>query len=208
MPDSSDKALIATRATLINRLKDWEDQAGWQDFFDTYWRLIFSIATKAGLTREEAQDIVQETTLSVAKHMPTFRYDPSLGSFKSWLFNVTRCRIVDHIRRRSRLHIVHDETAEGETQAVNRIADPAVVDWATFWEDEWEKNVVKVAVERVKRQVDPQKFQVFDFYINKGWEPKKVADSFGIAISQVYLIKHRITEMIKAEVERIGNETK
>jgi hypothetical protein len=29
--------LIPTRRTLLTRLKDWGDQGGWQEFFDTYW---------------------------------------------------------------------------------------------------------------------------------------------------------------------------
>jgi len=58
--------LIPTRATLIQRLKNWQDQASWQDFFDTYWKLIFTVAIQAGLTEVEAQDVVQETMFSVA----------------------------------------------------------------------------------------------------------------------------------------------
>ena len=60
------EATIATRASLLVRLKDREDQASWQEFFDTYWRLIYSVATKAGLNDAEAQDVVQETVISVA----------------------------------------------------------------------------------------------------------------------------------------------
>src|SRR5882672_375357 len=62
--------LIPTRATLIQRLKNWRDQSSWQDFFDTYWHLIYGVAVKRGLTQSEAQDVVQETMISVAKHMP------------------------------------------------------------------------------------------------------------------------------------------
>ena len=28
---------IATRASLLNRLKDHEDRASWQEFFEAYW---------------------------------------------------------------------------------------------------------------------------------------------------------------------------
>ena len=45
--------LIPTRATLISRLKDWRDESSWQDFFNTYWRLIYGIAIQGGLTPEE-----------------------------------------------------------------------------------------------------------------------------------------------------------
>ena len=58
----------------------------------------------------------------------------------------------------------------------------------------------------MKRSLDPQKYQIFDFYVNKQWNADKVAKNFGIPIEQVYLAKHRITEMIKEEVERLKRE--
>src|SRR6266498_5508962 len=99
MPHHSDE-LIPTRASLINRLKDWQDQSSWQEFFDTYWKLIYGVARKTGLTDAEAQDVVQETMVSVAKHMPGFQYDPAIGSFKAWLLNMTRWRIIGQFRKR------------------------------------------------------------------------------------------------------------
>lgn len=200
--------LIATRATLIHRLKDWQDQTGWQDFFDTYSRLIFTLAVKSGLTIEEARDVVQETTLAVAKQMPTFQYDPSIGSFKSWLLTMTRWRILDYIRKKNQSPLaVQEEVPEGETEAINKIADPASLNLNAMWEAEWDGNLLNVAVDKVKRQVAPEKFQVFDFYVNKGWSPEDVASCFGVEISQVYLIKHRIAEMIRAEIRRLGQES-
>ncbi|HEY3913650.1 MAG TPA: sigma factor, partial [Verrucomicrobiae bacterium] len=65
--------LIPTRATLLERMKDWGDQDCYQEFFDTYWRLIYGVARKGGLSDAEAQDVVQETMVSVAKQMPTFK---------------------------------------------------------------------------------------------------------------------------------------
>src|ERR1044071_8154758 len=92
--------LIPTRTTLIHRLKNWQDQSSWQDFFDTYWKLLFDVALKSGLSEVEAQDVVQETMISVAKHMPKFKYDPAIGTLKAWLLNMTRWRIADQIRKR------------------------------------------------------------------------------------------------------------
>src|SRR5882757_6413 len=92
--------LLQTRVTLLNRLKDWGDHSSWQEFFDRYWKLIYGVARKAGLGEAEAQDVVQETLFSVAKHIPGFKYDPALGSFKGWLLNMTRWRIIDQIRKR------------------------------------------------------------------------------------------------------------
>ena len=73
---------IPTRNSLLARLKNWEDAESWIDFFNTYWRLIYGVAKRSGLTDSEAHDVVQETLLEIAKKMPGFRYDPAIGSFK------------------------------------------------------------------------------------------------------------------------------
>jgi RNA polymerase sigma factor (sigma-70 family) len=197
--------LIPTRTTLIHRLKNWQDQTSWQDFFDTYWKLIYDVALKGGLTDTEAQDVVQETIISVAKHMPTFNYDPTIGSFKAWLLNMTRWRITDQFRKRGPVAAYSscpEETATG-TRTMDRLIDPASRDLDALWETEWEKNLLHAAIAKVKRRLDPQKYQIFDFYVNKEWPPEKVAETFNVPVAQVYLAKHRVTEMIKDEVRRL-----
>src|SRR6185437_7342057 len=202
------KELIPTRATLIQRLKDWQDQPSWQEFFDTYWKLIYGVAIKGGLNETEAQDVVQETMISAAKHMPTFQYDPGIGSFKAWLLNMTRWRIIDHIRKRQMQpsYLSASEDSVGGTGTVNRVADPASQNLEALWDAEWEKNRVEAGLGESKRQAGPLKYQMFDFYVNKEWAPEKVAETFHVPVDQVYLIKHRITAMIKAEVKRIEIE--
>jgi RNA polymerase sigma factor (sigma-70 family) len=198
--------LIPTRATLIQRLKNWQDQSSWQDFFDTYWKLIYGVALKGGLTAAEAQDVVQETMIAVAKHMPTFEYDPAIGSFKTWLLNMTRWRITDQLRKRGPAFAtsqpVPEDTATG-TRTVEKVMDPASPDLDALWNAEWEKNLLDAALAKVKRRLDPQKYQIFDLYVNKEWPPEKVAATFGISVDQVYLAKHRTTEMIKEEVKKM-----
>src|SRR3989440_3803407 len=105
--------LLATRRSLVDRLANWDDQRRWQDFFDTYWKLIYGVARKSGLTDTEAQEVVQETMISVAKHMPTFTYDPAVGSFRGWLLQMTHWRIRDQQRKRAKAaarHAPPDET--------------------------------------------------------------------------------------------------
>jgi len=87
--------LLPTHWTLIERLKNWDDQESWRQFFDTYWKLIYGVAIKSGLTHPEAQDVVQETVMSVCKSMHNFKADPAHGSFKAWLLNLTRWRITE-----------------------------------------------------------------------------------------------------------------
>ena len=208
MPPNHDE-LIPTRATLIARLKNWQDQSSWQQFFDTYWRLIYGVARKAGLTEVEAQDVVQETMIAAAKHLPAFKYDPAIGSFKAWLLNMTRWRITDQFRKRGPLTPHHarertDDTTQ-RTDTVAAVADPAGFCLLQTWEDEWRTNLVEAAISNVRRKIDPQKYQIFDLYVNKGWTPEKVAQTLRISTNQVYVAKHRVTQLLKEEVARLEN---
>ena len=207
MSDSPDK-FIPTRASLLSRLKDWDDQESWRDFFNTYWKLIYGVARKSGLSDAEAQDVVQEAVLSVAKKMNDFKYDPAVGSFKGWLLLVTRRRIADQFRRRARQPAVHEphpgDTAR--TATIERVADPGGLNLDATWDAEWEKNLMDAALDRVKKQVNPRQYQIFDLYVIKDWPATKVAKTLGVSITQVYLAKHRIGSLVKQELKRL--ETK
>jgi len=147
--------------------------------------------------------------ISVAKHMPYFKYDPAIGSFKTWLLNMTRWRITDQLRKRGPFAPCpssFDDPATGGTRAVDKVVDPMSRDLDALWDAEWEKNLLNAAIAKVKRRLDPQKFQIFDLYVNKEWTPEKVAATFGISVDQVYLAKHRTTELIREEVERLKKE--
>ena len=100
--DPQYKEFQRTRKSLIERLNDWEDQKSWDDFYRTYWRLIYSVAIKSGLKNEEAFDAVQETVIAIAKQQKEGKYDPKQGSFKAWLMNLTRWRIADQFRKRKK----------------------------------------------------------------------------------------------------------
>jgi RNA polymerase sigma-70 factor (ECF subfamily) len=199
--------LIPTRATLLHRLKNWQDNPSWQDFFDTYWKLIYDIATKAGLNVDEAKDVVQETMISVAKQMPDFEYDRA-GSFKTWLFKLTRWRIADQLRKRqgSSADDLADDI-DADTKLKDKIEDPTSESLNALWDAEWEKHLLDAAMEKVKRRIDPEKYQIFDFYVNKEWPPAKIAESFNIPVSQVYLAKHRVSEMIAEEIKKLEMKT-
>ena len=100
--DPKYKEFQRTRKSLIERLNDWEDQKSWDDFYRTYWRLIYGVAIKSGLKNEEAFDAVQETVIAIAKQQKEGKYDPNQGSFKAWLMNLTRWRIADQFRKRKK----------------------------------------------------------------------------------------------------------
>jgi RNA polymerase sigma factor (sigma-70 family) len=193
---------IPTRWSLLSRLKNLEDQDSWQVFFNTYWRLIYSVALKAGLSGDAAQDVVQETVLTVSRNLPRFRTDPSAGSFKGWLMNITRWRIADQYRRahRGQVALVSATDDTSSTPLIERIADPAAPEWQAIWDEEWEKNRLETAIEAVKKQVTARQYQIFDLYVLKQWPVGEVARALHVSAGQVYLAKHRISRLIKKQI--------
>lgn len=200
---------IPTRQSLLGRLANWSDQESWRVFFDTYWKLIYGAATRAGLTDAESQDVVQETVISVLKGMPNFKYDSTKGSFKGWLLRLTSWRITDQLRKRQRR--IRDQEHAGDTSTgtitIEQVADPVGLKLEATWDEEWEKNLLDAAVERVKKKVDPEHYQVFDLYAIKQWPVTKVAKTMRVNSGKVYLIKHRISRLIKKEVVYLRAET-
>lgn len=190
---------IPTRYSLLSRLQDRDDQGSWKEFFDIYWRLIYSTAIKSGLSDAEAQDVVQETVICVAKDIEKFKRDRSLGSFKGWLRNITRWRIADQLRKRApEASLASDSKVEADI--------PTDPDVERIWEDEWQSNLMEAAIERIKKNVKEEHYQIFDLNVLRQWPAGKVAQTLGINIAQVYLAKHRILSLIKKEVRMLEKQ--
>jgi len=197
-----------TRKSLIARLDNWEDQKTWDEFYQTYWRLIYSVALKSGLRNEEAFDAVQETILSIAKQSKKKLYDPEQGSFKTWLMNMTRWRINDQFRKRKKDTAMAggnwDDTRK--TDVIDRFEDPKGDLLGRMWEVEWKKNLADAALVKTKAQVSPKQYQIFDYYVIKQWEAKKVQERLGVSMAQVYLAKHRVGAVLKKELAKLKSD--
>ena len=195
--------LIPTRKSLLSRLRDPENEDSWRVFFDTYGKLIYGAAVRAGLTSSEAQDVVQDTVLCVAKKIPEFKYDPEAGSFKGWLLQLTRWRIVDQFRKRKSLET---SLAREERMAEAEKAGDQNDVLESYWEQEWERYILDAALDRVRKKVDPKHFQIFDEYVLKERPVLEVRNRLRVSATQVYLIKHRVGNLVKKELEELKKE--
>ncbi|PYJ80684.1 MAG: hypothetical protein DME22_23560 [Verrucomicrobia bacterium] len=93
----------------------------------------------------------------------------------------------------------------GETPDLRweQIPDPAGFDLEAIWDEEWEKNLLTAALERIKRLVDPEQFQIFDLYCLEQWPAQKVARTLGVGVGRVYLAKHRVGRLLKKEAAKL-----
>ena len=197
--------LLPTRWSLLSRLKNWDDQESWQEFFDTYWRLIYSVAIKAGLSDAEAQDVVQETVITVAKKLEHFKTDPAHGSFKGWLLHTTRWRIADQFRKRTP-GLGAGARASGDTartSGVERLPDQVGSGFEALWDEEWEDNLLVVATENVKSLVEPEEYQMFDLCAVRQFQVKEVAGKLGVKVWKVYFAQKRVAALLKKEIKKL-----
>lgn len=199
---NSSRAFLPTRHSLLSRLRDLDDEISWRDFFDTYWKLIYNAAIQSGLTDAEAQDVVQETILTVARNIRQFDYDSALGSFKGWLLHTTRWRIVDQFRKRQPACSQH-KRSPSDTALLGAVADLSFARMEAAWNEEWQQNLMDAAMQRVKRRVQPKHYQIFELRALKEWPAAKVARTLGVNVAYVHLIKHRVGSLIQQEIKRL-----
>jgi len=154
--------------------------------------------------------------IAAAKKLPEFTYQPGKDSLKGWLLAVTRWKVNDQYRKRRSLQ-TRDEPApsvEGgpglagadetaRTSTIERVADPVPAELDQHWDEEWRENLLRAALDRVKRQVNPAHYEIYHLAVVQGLSPRDTARALGVGIAQVYLVKHRIGRLLKAEVARL-----
>lgn len=183
---------LPTRASLLARLKDLTADDSWREFFELYWKLIYNAARRHGLGDFEAQDVVQETMLTLTKSLKNFDYDPRKGSFKAWLQRETYWRVADHLRRTKRFEKLD-------------LADqfPAECAFTEFWEREWRDNLVSAAIDRAKLKMRPRQFQIYSYCVLQQNGPRKTAQIFQLSGPQIYLNNHRVGRLIATELKKL-----
>jgi RNA polymerase sigma factor (sigma-70 family) len=200
------RSYLPTRQSLLSRLRDCEDQAGWREFFERYWRLLYNVARKSGLADAEAQDVVQNTFIYLTRKMPKFQYDPARGSFKSWLRVVMRSRIAVMRRAGANSPLMRDPLKEGE-EAFEEIPDPSADALDEVWQREWEENLLQTAVRHVRTKASARQLLIFRLATQEGFSLTQVAKKLNVNIAQVYMARHRVGKLFKAEVERLRKES-
>ena len=126
-----------------------------------------------------------------------------------WLLKTTRWRILDYVnrarikegplpRRRRR-----DEA--DDTRTTELVENPAGADLEKIWDAEWQNNLIGAATDRVKRRVRPKHYQMFEMHVLKELPVVQVAKALGVSKAQVHLARHRISSLVKKEIQHLEN---
>ena len=197
-----DKETLKTRPSLIEKLRDQDDSQSWERFYEIYSPLLFRFSQSLGMSASEAEDLVQETVISVSKSITNYRYEPAKCSFKSWLFMIVKRRLIDlrrsQFRRKNELHDSLDQPEGGIDQ--HKLIDSGnSTPGEELWDNDWEKFVRERAYEILKKTAKIEHLQIFDLSVNKDWDTDQISKFLEISKSRVYLILHRMRKTLKKE---------
>ena len=168
---------IETRKSLIKRLENWSDRVSWDEFYRIYSQFVFRFGLKSGLTTSEANDAMQETFIGVAKNLQQGRFKLGVGSFKAWLTNQARWRVIDQFRNRKKDLSAQNQPRVGEsdrrTATLDRHEDPKGESLQKIWEREWRESLLEIALKSIKSRVAPLHYQIYYCYVIKEWKPTR-----------------------------------
>jgi len=191
-----------TRASLLVRIRDGANHAAWQEFVNLYGRVIYGFARKQGLQDADAADLMQDVLRSVSSAIGRLNYDRNQGTFRGWLFTITRNKVFNFLSAR-RIR----PRGSGDS-ATNRLLDsqPGGSEGSDAWELEYQRRVASLAMDHIKSEFQEKTWQAFWFTAVDGISAQEAAKQLHMSSGAVYVAKSRVLARLKDEVEALRQQ--
>lgn len=191
-----------TRASLLVQLRDGANHAAWNEFMQLYGPVVYGFARKRGLQDADAADLMQDVMRSVSTSIGRLDYDRSQGTFRGWLFTITRNKVFSFLSaRRIRPQATGDS-------ATNRLLEthPDESDGSETWETEYQRRLAALAMERIKSEFQGKTWQAFWLTAVEGIAAPEAAQQVGLSPGAIYVAKSRVLARLKEEVETLRRQ--
>ena len=190
----TDNEASSTSATLLQRIRSSRDHEAWNEFVRRYWRLVWWFARKAGLSAQEAEDVVQEVFTDIVRMAVSFDYDPGKGRFRGLLQTVTQRRVIDRVRR----------SAPRAGPLPPSEAAAAIISPDPDWQRAELRADLVAALALVAREVEPATFQAFQLLVIEEWPVRKAAAFLSLSEESVYAAKSRVLARLRRHLQECG----
>ncbi len=188
-----------TRASLLMRLRDHGDHSAWREFVDVYSPVIYGFARKRGLQDADAADLMQDVLRSVTGAISRLDYDPKQGSFRGWLFTITRNKVFNHLSARRGKARATGDTATHAQLSAHPDAGPSLDD---TWENDYRRQIAALAMNELRAEFQPKTWDAFWRTAVDGESAGEVASALKMSPGAVYVAKSRVLARLKEEVQR------
>jgi RNA polymerase sigma-70 factor (ECF subfamily) len=192
----------ATRPSLLVRIRDARDHAAWSQFVEIYAPLIYGFGRTHGLQDADAADLTQDVLRAVAGAAGRLDYDPQRGSFRAWLYTVSRNKLANFLARNRRAALGTGDT--GAQQSLEQ--QPASAEDSAEWDLEYGRRLLHWAAAEIHGDFQEATWQAFWQTAVAGKAVKEVAKSLGMSVGAVYIAKSRVLARLKERIESIRAE--
>jgi RNA polymerase sigma-70 factor (ECF subfamily) len=188
-----------TRASLLVRIRDANNHVAWREFMQLYGPVIYGFARKRGLQDADAADLMQDVLRSVSAAIGRLDYDRRQGTFRGWLYTITRNKIFNFLSaRKIRPRGSGDSTTN---QLLDEHPDPSGE--TDQWETEYQRRLVALAMDRIKGEFQDTTWRAFWLTAVEGVAASEAAQQVGLSPGAVYVAKSRVLARLKDEVETV-----
>jgi RNA polymerase sigma-70 factor (ECF subfamily) len=193
----------ATRASLLVRLRDPHDKDAWAQFVQLYAPVVYGFARRRGLQDADSADLMQEVFRSVAGAAGRLEYDPKRGSFRGWLYTITRNKIYTFLQSQRR-----QVRGSGDSGAQTLMEEQAGREdgAGAQWDQEYERSAFAWAAERVRGEFHEATWQAFWLTAVEGQPARDVGRQLGLSAGAVYVAKSRVIARLREEIRELEEE--
>jgi RNA polymerase sigma factor (sigma-70 family) len=193
-----------TSFTLINRVKDLDDDEGWREFFERYRWLVLRVASQHGLTDAEAEEVAQEVFARVARNIGVFETGGRPGAFRKWLRQMsTWCALTARRKRQIDVQSLDEPETGKQPSPAEEIANPESPNPHTEVSD---RDFHELLLRRLKQLVSARDFDIYQRVTFDGLRPQQVADQMGLSRGAVDTSLSRTRLAARRELARLGEK--
>ncbi len=192
-----------TRASLLARLRDPQDADAWRQFVQVYAPVVYGFARKRGLQDADAADLMQDVLRAVVMNAGRLEYDPRRGSFRAWLYTVTRNTLANFLDGRRR-----HARGSGSTGAQERLEEQTAADEvaSALWDREYERQLFAAAAEQVRGEFQEATWRAFWLTAVDGKSAAEAGAGLGMSPGAVYVAKSRVLARLREQVRQAQEE--
>ena len=183
-----------TPPSLLERIRDHDNDLAWETFCDVYSPLLYDYCRKRGLQANDAADVVQESLLRVAKAILKFEYDPQRGRFRDWLYRIVHNEICRQANRRK------------PSVALSQSDEEVAIEQDPEWNEHFHNHILRTALARIRPRFEAVTWDAFVNVWLKHKAASDVATQMGRSLDFVYLSKSRVIKRLRLEVEQLADE--
>jgi RNA polymerase sigma-70 factor (ECF subfamily) len=193
----TDQSSNATRSSLLQRASQRDAQA-WRELVDLYGPLVAHWCRRCHLDSHSAADCVQDVFSSVAVALEQFSPQQVSGSFRAWLWTITRNKLRDHFRRDVRFpKSTGGSTAMGLLQ---QVIDPIPIPDDELTGDLQLQQLTSRALAQVQSEFESRTWQAFWRSVVDGIATSDVAQELKMSEATVRQSRSRILRRLRQQL--------